>query len=196
MFTFGRDLRYLLVDTRSLNPRGVGRVNRFHVDDVVFPFDPNSREHMASAARCARLTLRILNHIRLHVPTAQVAAMNSVVDRVEKAAAGRGDGTELNIALNEAVQIAFAKLPHSRGRADLITTLVARAIYAATLACLTGSRGCLEDAFLYALEAVSSTEAEDLGTSIREELYLIRNQAARSSDGHAPARVPPATAPG
>jgi hypothetical protein len=195
MFTFRRDLRYLLAAIRSLNPQGVGPVNRFHVDDIVFPFDPNPREHMASAARCARLTIQILDHIRLHVPTAQVAAMNSVVDRVEKAAAGRGDGTELNIALSDAVQIAFAKLPHSRRRTDRITTLVARAIYAATLACLTGSRGCLKDAFLYALEAVGSTEARNLGTSIREELCLVRKEAARWSEGRASPSAPPEMAP-
>jgi hypothetical protein len=68
---------------------------------------------------------------------------------------------------------------------------VARAIYAATLACLTGSRGCLKDAFLYALEAVSSTEASDLGTSIGEELYLIRKESARWSEGRASPSVPP-----
>jgi hypothetical protein len=195
MFTFGRDFRYLFADIRSLTRQGEGLVNRFHIDDIVFPFDPNPREHIATAARSARLALQILDHIRLHIPPAQWTALNTAVDIVEKAAMGIVDGAELDTAVNETVKIAFANRPHARRRTDHITILVARAIYAATLACLTGSTGCLNDAIHFALEAVNASQARDLETSIREELCLTRKDVARLSAGQAPPRVPPELAP-
>jgi hypothetical protein len=170
-------------------------VNEFNVDDVVFAFHLNPAEHLSAAARCARLALQILDHVSFPVPPVQWEALNNAVRHVEKAAEGTGDGTELDTAMNEAGRIAFAKLPHSRFRPDRITGYVAHAIYAATLAGLTGSRGCLEDAFVYTLEAVSTAQASDLGTSIRQELCLIRKEASRSSEGPAAPRVPPELTP-
>jgi hypothetical protein len=187
------DISSLIFDRTNRTEKGP--VTQFNVDDVVFAFHLNPSEHLAAAARCARLALRILDHVSFPVPPVHLEVLNNAVQHVEKAAAGTGDGTELDTAMNEAGRIAFANLPYSRFRPDRITGYVAHAIYAATLACLTGSRGCLEDAFIYTLEAVSTAQASDLGTSIRQELCLIRKEAGRSSDGPAARRVPPELAP-
>jgi hypothetical protein len=163
------------------NHRENATMSQHHLDDIVFAFHLRRSQQTIAAARCARLVVRIFDHLRFPGLPSELKTFTRTVQLVEENAAGTGDETELDSSMNEIARIAFARLPQSRFSSDRIICYAAQAIYAAALSCMTGSKDCLEDAFVYTLEAVRIVQARDLGGSIQEELFRILREATRSS---------------
>jgi hypothetical protein len=155
-------------------------MSQHHLDDIVFAFHLRPSHQTKAAAQCARLVVRIFDHLRFPGLPSELKTFTRTVQLVEEYAAGRGDKTELDSSMNEIARIAFARLPQSRFSTDRLICYAAQSIYTAALSCMTGSKDCLEDTFVYTLEAVRIVQTRDLGGSIAEELCRILREAARS----------------
>jgi hypothetical protein len=129
------------------------------------------------AAVCARIALNLQRSMSLPVSLQKFAVLEEVVCLTEKSANEGGDMAELSSRMQYLRGFVFGSSTQSRFPNATVIFHVARSVYAAGLAAITGYSGDVQDALEAAFAAAQTAESKQAEDSLWGELRRILRAA-------------------
>jgi hypothetical protein len=156
-------------------------------DSYLFPIvsELSRKQKVQLAAGSARIAVNLQRSMSFPVSFRNLAVLEEVVCLTEKSAKEGGDMADLRSSMQNLRGLVFGSSTQSRFPNTTVIYQVARSVYAAGLAAITGHSGdaldALEAAFAAAQSAESKPAVESLWEGLRRVLRAAKEQEAAIS---------------